>query len=174
MPAGLLPASPRIFDGCVDGTSASERRLYAHRLRNSDVDAREFYWRLSLLVLTLSLCCRRGQSSHKRLHLLNWAVRTPGARRQLLAALDGAQRPQDVLARTDPVLNQVIDYAAGEGLVAFPRGDRVRLTGAGENLVTSVLEVEDCFASEREFLAALSYRVTEEWVKRVMSIGVSQ
>jgi hypothetical protein len=131
-------------------------------------------WRLSLLVLTLSLCCRRGQSSHKRLHLLNWAVRTPGARRQLLAALDGAQRPQDVLARTDPVLNQVIDYAAGEGLVEFPRGDRVRLTGVGENLGTSVLGVEDCFASEREFLAALGYRVTEEWVKRVMSVGVSQ
>jgi hypothetical protein len=128
-------------------------------------------WRLPLLLLTLHLCCRNGQSSHKRLHLLNWAVRSPGGQRQLLSAIEGRRRPQDVIARTDPVLSQVIDYALGEGLLEFPRGDRVKLTTTGRELANSVLEEEACLEAEKAFLGRLGRDVTEDWVDRIMSVG---
>jgi hypothetical protein len=128
-------------------------------------------WRLPLLVMTLHLCCRNGQSSHKRLHVLNWAARTAMGQRQLLAVLEGRRRPQDVLVRTDPVLNQVIEYGLGEGLLEFPRGDRVRLTEAGRRLAREVVEAEECLDSEKHFLHQLGRDVTEDWVDGIMNVG---
>jgi hypothetical protein len=130
-------------------------------------------WRLPLLLITLHVCCLQGQSSHKRLHLLNWAVRTPSGRRQLLAALNGERRPQDVLMRTDPVVSQVIDYARGEGLVTFPRGDRVKLTKKGAELAAAILAHDDCMEDEKRYLRVLGRQVTEAWVTFVMSVGTS-
>src|SRR5688500_18987968 len=91
-------------------------------------------WRLPLLALCLQICCRGGRSSLARLHLLNWAVRTPKSRTLLLQALDGHRRPHDMPVRLEPSLIRVIDFAAGEGLVDFPKGDRVQLATKGYGL----------------------------------------
>ncbi|AHG92110.1 hypothetical protein J421_4643 (plasmid) [Gemmatirosa kalamazoonensis] len=128
-------------------------------------------WRVPLLAITIRLCCHASRTSLTRLHILNWAVRTPSARRELLALLDGKKRPQDVIVRTEPTLNFVVDLALGEKVVSFPRGDRVALTERGIALADEVIQTEDCFEVEKAFFAALGKQLTEEWVGELVKVS---
>jgi hypothetical protein len=130
-------------------------------------------WRLALLTLTLRLCCRRYQSSIGRLQVFNWAVRSPGGRSTLLAALEGHKRPEDVIVRYEPAFTRVLSFSTAEGLLYAPIEKRLKLTAAGEALAQEVLEQEDCFVSEKLFLLTLGQRVTEEWITRLISVTVS-
>jgi hypothetical protein len=126
-------------------------------------------WRLSLLVITLGLCCRGGRSSLRRLQVLNWAVRTPRSRSTFLSALEGRSRPQDVLVRTDPILNKVLQYARGEKLIDHPRADRAQLTELGRAASREILADQSCLATERTFFESIGQRVTEDWISSTLS-----
>lgn len=124
-------------------------------------------WRVPLVLLTLQMCCRQGRSSLPRLHVLNWAMRTPQSRRTLLSALQNERRLQDVVVRFEPTLNQAIEYGIGEGLLSVVKGPRVLISPRGIKLVDDLLAAEDIYLSERAFAAQIGKKVTEDWVAQM-------
>lgn len=118
-------------------------------------------WRLAVLVLILRRCCRNGQSTLRRLHVLNWAIRSARGREAFLRRLSGENYPDEVLVRYEPALNRAIDLARGLGLVTRISGNRVRLTLAGSRLADDVDELKDVLVEEKMFLARIRGQVTE-------------
>lgn len=123
------------------------------------------YWRVVLLCLILRDASRAGTSTLRRLHVLNWALRSPSARHNLLAVVDGRRRPEDVIVRFDPTLSIVLDFASAELLVERLSGGRVRLTDKGERLVKSVRKENSALEDERHFLESIGKSITEGMVE---------
>lgn len=125
-------------------------------------------WRLSVLVLLLRVCCRGTRSSLRKLHLLNWTIRSNEARLRLFALLDETIGPEDIEIRVEPALNRAIDFAAAEGLVRFVGGDKVELTPSGVSLAAEIVSAPDCLVHERAFMERLRLRLTEQKVTEIL------
>lgn len=124
-------------------------------------------WRLALLVLLLDKCCRQGRASLQKLHVLNWALRTPESRQALLESLEGNARPDSNLVRFDPALNQTLDLARGEALIVQIDGNRYQITAKGLELAAEIEKDRSTFLTELNFLEAVGSKLTEALVAKM-------
>lgn len=121
-------------------------------------------WRIGLLLLMLYMASRGSKSSFGRLHVLNWALRSDEGRDALLGILEGRLFPGTVVVRIEPSLNRAVDFAHGEGLLKKVGGDRIELTSPGEAEAKRMLEQDELFTSEREYLEQVGKKLTEKLV----------
>lgn len=126
-------------------------------------------WRIGLIVLLLSKCCRGGRTSLARLHVLSWASRTEPARASLRAALGGTESPDSLVVRFEPALNRAVDFARGEGLVRRVDGNKIELTDAGKALGRELDNDKEAFVAEKAFAAELGFKVTEKIIDHMFS-----
>lgn len=124
-------------------------------------------WRISLLVLLLSYCCRSGKSSLARLHVLSWAIRTEQSQQDLLSVITQERSPSSLIVRFDPFLDRALDFAVGEGLVRHCGGKAVELTNSGKALALELNDSEDIFLSEKRFITSVKHKVSEKLVNEV-------
>lgn len=129
-------------------------------------------WRVAMLLLLLR-SCRSEKASLEKLHVLNWAIRTPESRRRFLAYVKGEGNPDDVIIRFEPGLNRAIDFVRGEGLVKIENGKRVKLTDRGSSIAQQIDRIEDCMAEERKFLEEVKPFVMEKYIKALLSWEMS-
>lgn len=129
-------------------------------------------WRVAMLLLLLR-SCRSEKASLEKLHVLNWALRTPESRRRFLAYIEGKGNLDDVIIRFEPGLNRAIDFARGEGLVKMENGIRVKLTNRGSSITQQIDRIEDCMAEERKFLEEVKPFVLENHIKALLSWEMS-
>lgn len=121
-------------------------------------------WRIGLVLLMLHMASWGKKSSFGRLHVLNWALRSDEGRDALLGILNGRLLPGTVVVRIEPSLNRAVDFAHGEGLLRRVGGDRVELTSTGEAEARRILQQDDLFANEREYLKQVGKKLTETLV----------
>lgn len=124
-------------------------------------------WRIGLLVLLLSSCCRGGKSSRARLHVLSWGVRTRKSQLDLVAAIAGNLSPDTLLVRFDPFLDRALDFAIGEGLIQHVGGKSIALTPTGKQLAEEIRKSDFVFSAERGFVDLISQKVSEDLVKQM-------
>jgi len=129
-------------------------------------------WRVAMLLLLLR-SCRSEKSSLEKLHVLNWAIRTPESRRRFLAYIEGKGNPDDVIIRFEPGLNRAIDFARGDGLLRIEKGKSVKLTDHGSSIAQQIDRDEDCMVEERKFLEEVKPFVFEKHIKALLSWEVS-
>ena len=117
-------------------------------------------YRVSVLVLLLRDCCRRAQSSLKRLHFLDWAIRSE-ARATHVRDIDSLG---DVAAavRYDPVVDAALRFATAEGLVTMQQA-RVALTDSGQALAAAIDGDAELLVRERVAMKILGKHVAEGW-----------
>lgn len=127
-------------------------------------------WRIGLLMLLLKKCCRHSRSSLTRIHVLDWAVRTPDNQPPLLALLSKAVTPDSLMVRFDPALNRAIDFALGEGLMQRIAGSRIELTRNGDVLANDIIKDEALYPAEKSFVDEIRQQVTEGLVDQVFGI----
>lgn len=125
-------------------------------------------WRLSLLMLVLNRSCRQGKASLQKLHVLNWALRTPESRHAMIEALEGTSAPDTALVRFDPALNKTLDFARGEGLVEVLDGPRYQITPKGLAIAEDLAKDPNAFMVEQSFLETVGSRLTENFVAKMM------
>ena len=125
-------------------------------------------WRVAMLLLLLRYC-RGSQSSLMKLHVLNWAIRTPESRGRFLAYIKGEANPEDVIIRFEPGLNLAIDFARGEGLIKIEKGKKVELTDRGSNIAQQIDSDKDCLVEERKFLADVKPFVYEKNIGNLLN-----
>lgn len=124
-------------------------------------------WRIGLLVLMLSKCCRQQKSSLTRLHVLNWAVRSEPNMESLLALLANELTPDSLIVRFEPAFNRAIDFAIGEGLIQRVDGARIELTTAGKSFAKEIVEKADLYSNEKRLLDLVRLRASEGLVDQI-------
>ena len=124
-------------------------------------------WRIGLVVQLLRKCCRGGRSTHTRLHVLSWGIRTKESRRGLQEAISGHLAPDSLIVRFEPLLNRAVDFAIGEDLVRRVGGGKIQLTGAGNALADELESTDAIYVVEKQFMDAIGQRVTEAFVTHI-------
>jgi hypothetical protein len=125
-------------------------------------------WRIASLLLSLQQCWGK-RATRRQLHVLNWALRTPKARRIFLHVVAGEMRPDEAIVRFDPVLDRALLFAAGESLVTIS-GEMVFLTDKGEQFVKRLMKEKDCMDDEKSFLGAIGGKLTQMQVDAFLTV----
>ena len=126
-------------------------------------------WKISTLLLILQISSHAGKSTLKRVHILNWAIRSP----QFVAEFNEARtNPLPLFGfnvRFEPALSRAIDLAVAEKLVSWVGGNRLQITQKGKRWVSEILKDESLMRPERAFLANIGKTVTEAAAGELLS-----
>jgi hypothetical protein len=125
-------------------------------------------WRIGILLLILFIASRGSRSSSGRLHVLNWAIRTPDNRQTLINLIDGKTKPDTIVVRIEPSLNRAVNLAFGEGLVDRV-SNRISLTLIGQKAAKILYNETNIFIEEKKFLEVIGKRLTEQLVQHLLS-----
>lgn len=121
-------------------------------------------WRIALIVLLMRKCCRQNRTSRTRLHVLSWGFLSPDGREQLQAAVERRLRPDALIVRFEPFLEQAIAFAVGEELLRVLSDGRVELTESGVAFANELDSDESVLVQEKELMEILRSRLTEQLV----------
>jgi len=124
-------------------------------------------WRIGLLVILLSQCCRQQRSSLTRLHVLSWAVRSKDNHDDLLTLVNHTLPPDALIVRFDPAVNRAIDLAIGEQLINRVDGSRIELSNSGRGFAEEIFADEQLYLTEKALAASLGHKVSESVVDEI-------
>lgn len=124
-------------------------------------------WRIGLLALLLSQCCRQQRSSLTRLHVLNWAMRSEANHEDLMALIEGKLPPDQLIVRFDPAFNRAIDFAIGERLVKRVDGSRIELTEQGKAFAEAISKDSEVYVIEKYLIGAIKQKASETLVDNI-------
>lgn len=127
-------------------------------------------WKIGALLLILNLSSRAGKSSLKRLHILNWALRS-AKNREEFEQVWGHQQPLfSFQFRFEPALGRAINLAVGENYVDWVGGDRIQITAKGKRWVAEILKDETVMQAERDFLTRIGKDITETIAAEMITV----
>ena len=118
-------------------------------------------WKIGALLLILHLSSRGGKSSLRRLHILNWALRSAKNRAEFEQVREHQQALFNFQFRFEPALGRAINLAVGEKYVEWVGGDRLQITPKGQRWVKDILKDESVMQEERDFLKRIGKDITE-------------
>jgi len=118
-------------------------------------------WKMGALLLILHLSSRGGRSSLRRLHILNWALRSSKNRAEFEQVREHQQPLFSFQFRFEPALGRAVNLAVGENYVEWVGGNRLQITPKGQRWVKDIIKDETVMQEEREFLARIGKDITE-------------
>lgn len=125
------------------------------------------FWRIGLLVILLSQCCRQQRSSLTRLHVLSWAVRSKPNHDDLMSLVNHTLPPDALIVRFDPAVNRAIDLAIGEMLINRVDGSRIELSDSGRGFAKEIFADGQLYLAEKALAASLRQKVSEAVVDEI-------
>lgn len=122
-------------------------------------------YKISQALLILHLSGRGGRSSLPKIHLLNWALKTPERTQSLTI---GAQQGQLQLPiwGFDPAMAIALNLAFSESLIT-PTTTGFELTSAGKSYVELILADDSVLSEEKAALKLIGKKITEDMVNTV-------
>ena len=127
-------------------------------------------WKIGALLLILHLSSHGGKSSLRRLHILNWALRSAKNRAEFEQVREHRQPLFSFQFRFEPALGRAINLAVGEKLVEWVGGDRLKITAKGKGWITDILKDDSVMYEEREFLKRIGKSITEPLAMEMITV----
>jgi hypothetical protein len=127
-------------------------------------------WKMATLLLILHLSSMGGKSSLKRLHILNWAVRSARHREEFDQVRDHLSPLFGFQFRFEPALARAVDLAVGDGVVEWVGGDRLKITTRGKRWIERIENDESLLQDERAFLKRIGKTITETMASEMISL----
>lgn len=127
-------------------------------------------WKMATLLLILHLSSIGGRSSLKRLHILNWAVRSAKHRKEFEQVRDHLSPLFGFQFRFEPALARAIDLSVGDGLLEWVGGDRLKITRKGIRWIEQIEKDESLLQDERTFLKRIGKTITEPMASEMISL----
>jgi hypothetical protein len=127
-------------------------------------------WKIGALLLILQISSRGGKSSLRRLHILNWALRSAKNREDFERVREHRQPLFNFQFRFEPALGRAINLAVGENYVEWVGGDRLQITAKGKRWVAEILKDESVMQEERDFLARIGKDITEAIATEMITV----
>ena len=127
-------------------------------------------WKIGAVLLILHLSSHGGKSSLRRLHILNWALRSSKNRAEFEQVREHQQPLFSFQFRFEPALGRAINLAVGEKLIEWVGGDRLQITAKGKRWVTEILKDEAVMQEERDFLKRIGKSITEPVATEMITV----
>lgn len=124
-------------------------------------------YKISQLLMILSMCCSRGGCSLIKLNMISMAMCTPKESTLLIEIVNDKITVPPVI-RFDPAVNRAVLYAVSDGLMSQQKDGKLKLTLKGKLLVNSIQNESNLMYHEKIFLSKLSTKLTEEKIKMIM------
>ncbi|MBB1519787.1 hypothetical protein [Aquipseudomonas guryensis] len=122
-------------------------------------------YKISQILLILFLASRGNRSSLARLHLFNWALKSPDRTARLSAA--ARSKSLNISAwGFDPALAIAINFACAEELISTSGGG-YDLTDKGEALAKEITRDPHTLPGEKEALITIGKGITEGMVEAI-------
>ncbi|EJQ2005342.1 serine/threonine protein kinase [Cronobacter sakazakii] len=125
-------------------------------------------WRCSLILLILSILGRSGCCSLKKMHVVNWVLKSD----QNIASLEfwilnkESLRPE---VRMDPTLDRALELMLAEGFI-IRDNDKYKIVQKGEQCAAKLIEL-DVFKDESFKLHKLKKGLSETNVNKIFQVG---
>jgi hypothetical protein len=129
-------------------------------------------WKIGALLLILHLSSRGGKSSLRRLHILNWGLRSAKNRAEFEQVREHQQPLFSFQFRFEPALGRAINLAVGEKYVAWVGGNRLQITPRGQRWVKEILKDESVMQEERGFLERIGKDITEGIATEMITVKI--
>jgi hypothetical protein len=132
-------------------------------------------WRVAVLLLILYYS-RGYRVSLKKLHVINWAIRSSENRELLLEYLLNKVQPHDIIIRFEPGIIRAVDFAKGYELIKmeYSKPTGIMLTDKGIQMARKIDGFNDCFVKEKEFLRKIKPYVLEKNISSLLNWEFSQ
>jgi hypothetical protein len=127
-------------------------------------------WKIAILLLILNISSHAGKSSLKRLHILNWALRSAKHRAEFEQVREHQHPLFSFQFRFEPALARAINLAVGEGLVEWVGGNRLKITPKGKRWIAEILKDDSIMRDERQFLARIGKTITEPLASEMIAV----
>lgn len=118
-------------------------------------------WKIAILLLILEISSHGGKSSLRRLHVLNWSMRSTRFRRDFEDRLKTPVPLFRLSVRFEPAFSRAIDLAVGENLAEWVGGNRLKITSKGKTWVGAIQQDHSLLLDEKQFLQGLGKSITE-------------
>jgi len=118
-------------------------------------------YKVSLICISMALCCGRSGCSLIKLQMLSSAVSNPETKSQLLGFLNSKLRRQ-LLVRFDPVVNRALDFCLVDKLIYQQANGLFRLTQKGKDFAAAIKADKDILRIEKDILDKISLNLTED------------
>ncbi|MGD0797737.1 MAG: hypothetical protein ABR910_08440 [Acidobacteriaceae bacterium] len=126
-------------------------------------------WKIALLLVILEISSRNGKSSLKRLHVINWAVRTGRHQRQFEETKDERTPMFSFKVRFEPAFSRAIEFAEAQKLIAWVDGDRVQITQVGRSFANGVIKARNVLEMEIGFLKRVGKSISEADASKLLT-----
>jgi hypothetical protein len=122
-------------------------------------------YKIAQVLLVLHIASRAGKSSLTRLHLFNWALKSPSRGERLSQA--ARTKSLNVTAwGFDPALAIALRYACAERLINSVSGG-YELTDLGRVFAVAIMDEPNALISEKNFLRSVGKSINESMVDAV-------
>lgn len=145
----------------------STSKLRFHRRPSPVLPEHRPLYKIGQTLLILHMASHGRKSRLARLHLFNWALKTPGRRAQLLSASKSKKLTVEAWG-FDPALAIAIRFAIAEKLID-ETGTGYRLTDSGSDFACALVKDPEVFVEEKGFLMQVGKAITEAMVEKVAS-----
>lgn len=122
-------------------------------------------YKISQALLILHLSGRGGRSSLPKIHLMNWALKTPERIRSLAIGAEHGQQQLPIWG-FDPALAIALNLAFSDSLIA-PTSKGFELTDSGRAYVQLILADDSILSEEKAALKSIGKKITEDMVDTV-------
>lgn len=122
-------------------------------------------YKISQALLILHLSGRGGKASLPKIHLLNWALKTPERTRSLAIGAEQGQLQLPIWG-FDPALAIALNLAFSEALISQTTNG-FELTPIGKSYVSLILADDSVLGEEKAALKSIGKRITEDMVSTV-------
>ena len=129
-------------------------------------------WKIGTMLLILHISSRGGKSSLRRLHILNWALRSSKNRTEFEQVREHHQPLFSFRFRFEPALGRAINLAVGEEYVEWVGGNRLQITSKGQRWVKDILKDKSVMQQEREFLERIGKDITEGIATEMITVKI--
>jgi len=128
-------------------------------------DYRPLY-KIALILLILERNSRGKKASLMKLHLFSWAIKSSLSQERLINALESNDLPE--FWSFEPSLNRALTFAEAENLCEVVNKKNYRITSKGKEFLDKVVESEDVFKDEKEFLSQIGLKVGETLIQNTI------
>ncbi|MCY7331783.1 MAG: hypothetical protein LH649_03800 [Pseudanabaena sp. CAN_BIN31] len=131
-------------------------------------------WGLSILVLILEISSYGKSSSIKRLHLLNWAIRSDENRQRMSKLIEDRSSIVSEFIKYDPGFTRAIEYAIADDLVKMKNNTKnkpIYLIEKGTKLAKEIIATKNCLEEEKTFLRQKGKLITNELAESLFELS---
>ena len=126
-------------------------------------------YKIALICAIIGKCCGKKGCSALKLQMINAATTSKKAKDELFNLIDNPFITETTIIRFDPAISRAINLAMADEVIFRQSNGLYRLKDKGKALLNAIYQNDETLTVEKQLLAELSNRLTEDIIDRIAS-----